>query len=153
MKPFHKILRKLKVHPYDIHTQIYSKVAAKKINALPSWINAMKMYPMASLPLRSIVPNQSGAFVAADADMLMHKAQLDTAFSRNKKNPKAYVRTPPLIVYDEDRIREVFYRDHPFELDRPRIALEDLEKLNVKWTDIFGGASRIALSGERFYYN
>ncbi|QSZ31578.1 hypothetical protein DSL72_001145 [Monilinia vaccinii-corymbosi] len=42
---------------------------------------------------------------------------------RTKKASKLF--KPQPIVYEEDRIRQEFFRDHPWELARPRIVLED----------------------------
>lgn len=58
-----------------------------------------------------------------------------------------YVREPPEIIYDEDRIRDTFYRDHPFELDRS-IVNEEYGK-NIVWNDIFGGSPENRLRGEK----
>jgi small subunit ribosomal protein S23 len=45
---------------------------------------------------------------------------------------------PQRISYQEDRLRQVFFRDHPWELARPRILLEkdgkDLQ--NYDWSHI-----------------
>ncbi|ESZ97074.1 hypothetical protein SBOR_2504 [Sclerotinia borealis F-4128] len=42
---------------------------------------------------------------------------------RTKKASKLF--RPQPIVYEEDRIRQEFFRDHPWELARPRIVLEN----------------------------
>jgi len=43
--------------------------------------------------------------------------------SRTRKPSKMF--KPQLIEYEEDRLRREFYRDHPWELARPRIVLEN----------------------------
>jgi len=43
--------------------------------------------------------------------------------SRIRKPSKMF--KPQLIEYEEDRLRREFYRDHPWELARPRIVLEN----------------------------
>lgn len=112
----HKILRKLKVHPFDLPSE----------TTAPPWHAAMLRHPPAPLPLRSILPAETGSFRLPHASATLHALQRLHARSPNKRRDArtAYVKTPPTIMYDEDRIRDVFYRDHPYELDRP-IALEE----------------------------
>ncbi|KAH6580370.1 hypothetical protein BASA50_000192 [Batrachochytrium salamandrivorans] len=54
----------------------------------------------------------------------------------------------PEIVYAEDEIRRVFYKRHPFELDRARCIVEREKGPRVEWTDIHGGSAFVSLSGE-----
>ncbi|EGF78639.1 hypothetical protein BATDEDRAFT_33514 [Batrachochytrium dendrobatidis JAM81] len=54
----------------------------------------------------------------------------------------------PDIVYPEDEIRRVFYKRHPFELDRARCIVEREFSVAVEWVDIHGGHALVPLSGE-----
>ena len=40
---------------------------------------------------------------------------------------------PQHITYEEDRLRRDFFGDHPWELARPRVMLEDDGKDYQKW--------------------
>src|SRR5580700_11761566 len=43
--------------------------------------------------------------------------------SRTKKPSKLF--KPQPITYEEDKLRKEFYSDHPWELARPRVILEE----------------------------
>jgi len=47
-----------------------------------------------------------------------------TAPDPRRKKPSRNLYKPTQIVYPEDRLRQRFYRDHPWELARPRMMLE-----------------------------
>jgi small subunit ribosomal protein S23 len=57
---------------------------------------------------------------------------------------------PAKIVYPEDRIRKAFYKDHPWELARPRMVLEQDGKDGQKydWSKIEQRGRE--LNGERY---
>ncbi|KAL1877598.1 hypothetical protein VTK73DRAFT_8507 [Phialemonium thermophilum] len=66
---------------------------------------------------------------------------------RAKKPSKLY--KPTRIVYPEDKLRRTFYRDHPWELARPRMILE-MDGLDSRYCDWSKGVRQpgMALSGE-----
>lgn len=57
---------------------------------------------------------------------------------------------PTRIAYPEDQLRKEFYKDHPWELARPRIIME-LDGQDAKYLDWSKGLRQrgMALSGER----
>lgn len=57
---------------------------------------------------------------------------------------------PARIAYPEDQLRKEFYKDHPWELARPRIIME-LDGQDYKYLDWSKGLRQrgMALSGER----
>lgn len=57
---------------------------------------------------------------------------------------------PTRIMHPEDRLRHEFYRDHPWELARPKLVLE-LDGLDSRLRDWSKGLRQpgMALSGER----
>jgi small subunit ribosomal protein S23 len=57
---------------------------------------------------------------------------------------------PHNIVYPEDKIRAQFFQDHPWELARPRVLVENDGKDFVRhdWSKLV--QPRKALDGERF---
>jgi hypothetical protein len=85
--------------------------------------NLLKIAPMAPMGLRSCVSEEVGQFIG----------------------PTKLVTKPPNIVYFEDTIRSTFYRDHPYELNRPRLVYG--VDFNVKWSSIRGDP-QVALNGE-----
>jgi small subunit ribosomal protein S23 len=58
---------------------------------------------------------------------------------------------PTRIVHPEDRLRQEFFRDHPWELARPRLVLE-LDGQDARDRDWSKGLVQpgMALSGERW---
>jgi small subunit ribosomal protein S23 len=65
-----------------------------------------------------------------------------------KKPSKLY--RPTRIVFPEDELRRTFYRDHPWELARPRIFAET-DGLDARYRDWSKGLRQIGmpLTGER----
>ncbi|KAI8927784.1 mitochondrial ribosomal protein S25-domain-containing protein [Entophlyctis helioformis] len=147
---------KLKNNPFSFTTQLLNLQAAGKTNAmLPPWFAAMQLHPPAPKPQSQVIPADAQQFQQPDARQTLWKRQMADAhrISRRSRVSAAYkphmVRSAPEIVYAEDQVREVFYRRHPFELDRPRVLAERLDRLGrVKWTSIHGGDARVPLSGE-----
>ncbi|EJT79420.1 37S ribosomal protein S25 [Gaeumannomyces tritici R3-111a-1] len=72
--------------------------------ATPKWLKAIESIPPSELLTRP-VPVQH---------------QKVASKSRSPKN----IFKPQNIVYPEDKLRQEFYRDHPWELARPRVILE-----------------------------
>jgi hypothetical protein len=87
----------------------------------PKWLKAMRLNPPAPKPMRGVIPSEVGMF--GDSQNIVFKA--------------------PEIKYKEDEIRDVFYKQHPFELSRPRELIE----YPVKW-DTIHGTPKVPLSGE-----
>ncbi|KAH6896579.1 mitochondrial ribosomal protein S25 [Thelonectria olida] len=95
----------------------------------PPWYKVMTTVPPAETLVRTIAPRHS-------------KHDIRT------KKPKNIFR-PKQIVYLEDQLRQVFYKDHPWELARPRIILE-LDGKDYQRCDWSKGVqqSGIPLTGE-----
>ncbi|OMH84957.1 37S ribosomal protein S25, mitochondrial [Zancudomyces culisetae] len=71
---------------------------------------------------------------------------LYTRGSHKKLNRRPKVR-PPKIVYPEDRLRERFYKDHPFELNQPISLVERNIATKQKYESI-SDYSPFGISGE-----
>lgn len=72
--------------------------------AQPPWFQAMSSIPPAESLVRTVTPR--------------HRMP-----SSKAKKPKKLYR-PQRISYPEDALRTTFYKDHPWELARPRVILE-----------------------------
>ncbi|KAI8309345.1 37S ribosomal protein S25 [Colletotrichum sp. SAR11_59] len=70
----------------------------------PPWFQAMRDIPPAESLTRPIT-------------------NYDAPASSKQRKPRNIYK-PPRIVHEEDALRTTFYRDHPWELARPRIVLE-----------------------------
>ncbi|CAG7564224.1 unnamed protein product [Fusarium equiseti] len=95
----------------------------------PPWYNIIQSVPPAETLVRNVTPRlQKG--------------------SRKQTKPKKLFR-PQTITYVEDTLRSTFYRDHPWELARPRVILESDGK-DYQYCDWSKGLRQpnIPLSGE-----
>ncbi|EMT64715.1 mitochondrial ribosomal small subunit component [Fusarium odoratissimum] len=70
----------------------------------PPWYNIMQSVPPAETLVRTVTPQ--------------HRAP-----NQKATKPKNMYR-PQKIFYVEDKLRKTFYKDHPWELARPRVILE-----------------------------
>ncbi|KAI6528139.1 mitochondrial ribosomal small subunit component [Pyricularia oryzae] len=95
----------------------------------PPWLQAMQKIPPSEILTRPI------------------------PIQHQKPNPKARkpknIFRPQKIVYEEDELRKTFYRDHPWELARPRVILE-IDGMDSHYCDWSQGLEQpsIPLSGE-----
>ena len=72
---------------------------------------------------------------------------------RQKRSKKASKLFKPLpIVYPEDKLRSEFFGDHPWELARPRLVVEDSgnDAKGYDWSKIQQKGKQ--LDGERYVY-
>ncbi|KAI9716032.1 MAG: mitochondrial ribosomal small subunit component [Chrysothrix sp. TS-e1954] len=89
---------------------------------LPSWYGAMTLSPpsqnlVREMPVQHRETNASSALVGA--------TQAET-FKRPKRFRKPSRQfQPQQMSYEEDKLRTEFFGDHPWELARPRMILED----------------------------
>ena len=152
-------MKRIHLHhnPLNITRQFQKLLDTKKISQPPIWFKALQLHPPSGdHHLGSVIPSEVGQFSNQDENKKRFIVQSARAkkIARNsipclRHHARALTRVPK-IVYPEDEIRRIFYRDHPFELLRPRILLENEDELGkIVWTDIFGGEALVPLSGER----
>lgn len=69
------------------------------------------------------------------------------AHARKRKPSKLF--RPQLLDYEEDQLRKEFFRDHPWELARPRIVLENdgRDAQQLDWSRL--RQPGMSLSGEK----
>ncbi|KAI8915693.1 mitochondrial ribosomal protein S25, partial [Gorgonomyces haynaldii] len=145
---------KLRAKPFLMQEKIANQFAQGRIQQLPKWYDAMRLHPMAPPAQNTCIPEQVGHFQKPGTRSLLHQQQLENSktslYRYGKFNPASvYGRKPPVIEYDEDQIRSVFYRDHPYELDRPRLVQDQPQTLGkLVWSDIYAGEAQVPLSGE-----
>ena len=114
---------KLKQHPQDLVHKLSLLVEARKIKE-PKFLKAMKLYPPVAPTTRNVDPKEIGMFMP--------------------KNLAEYTFKSYEIKYDEDEIRDLFYKQHPFEVRRP-IEFESSE--DTVWDSIYGSPTQL-LKGE-----
>jgi small subunit ribosomal protein S23 len=105
---------------YQTATQALQTAQAAEASFAPSWYTTIGSIPPSEI-LTRIPPAQQ-------RDGLPKR--------RTKKLSKMFM--PVQITYEEDRLRKEFYGDHPWELARPRIILEQDGKDGQKcdWSKI-----------------
>lgn len=115
---------------YQTVTQELRHRAAGSSNNPPPWYSVMTSVPPAETLVRTVAPRHG------------------KPSSRSKK-PRHIFR-PKQIVYLEDELRQTFFKDHPWELARPRIVLE-LDGKDYQRCDWSKGLVQtgIPLTGER----
>lgn len=103
-----------------------------KLQAEPAWYRVVGE----TLPATTL---------ARTRPVLLHKPRMKR--SEQKKQKTAYM--PQNISYVEDSLRQTFYKDHPWELARPKILVEEegLEYTKYDWSNIM--QTNKALDGDR----
>jgi small subunit ribosomal protein S23 len=111
-----------------VTTEMNHRVLDKYAVAEPPWYQVVGSIPPSETIVRTITPRHQGP-------------------KKNAK-PKNLYRPQP-ISYPEDRLRQTFYKDHPWELARPRVVLE-LDGKDAQRCDWSKGLRQpgVALTGE-----
>ena len=125
-------MRGLNLKPSRVYQTASLLLESQSISQAPPWYTTIGSIPPGEImtrmqPVQHREPNQK---------------------SRVKKPSKMF--KPQRIEYEEDRLRHEFYRDHPWELARPRIILENAGKDGQRcdWSRIQQPGR--PLNGERF---
>ncbi len=103
-------------------TQLYNHVSRLLtggiMKKLPAWYSAMEKFPPSQNLLRSPLQFRKKT--------KRHKFYTNT---HSQKHLKTKIPRPRPIYYMEDRLRREFYRDHPYELLRPQILMENNDRI------------------------
>jgi len=117
--------------PQRVHQTATQLLNSERIANPPAWYNVVgSITPAQTLVRTQPIPHQ--------------RRKLGP---RTKKASKLF--QPQVIGYEEDMLRKDFFKDHPWELARPRMIIEDEGKDSHKidWSSI--EQKEKALSGER----
>ncbi|KAF7551992.1 hypothetical protein G7Z17_g4632 [Cylindrodendrum hubeiense] len=96
-------IRPAKVYQ-TVTQELNQRILGSSASNPPPWYNIMTSVPPAESLVRTLSPNR-------------------WATNPKAKKPKNLFR-PQRIAYLEDSLRNTFYKDHPWELARPRVILE-----------------------------
>lgn len=130
----------------------------------PAWFEAVNNHPPVAVPARHPVkrPDEdlpvrlrasqqtglakvgSSSKSASTAGPTAHGR--DTTNSKKKSRTLTLKLTPKPIVYDEDRIRQQFFRDHPWEAYRPKTLVEMSDRVGSE-TRVHGDPKRLRSYG------
>jgi small subunit ribosomal protein S23 len=120
--------------PARVHASASQLLEAGRLKRRPPWLDAVGPNPPSQILVRT------------------QPVQHSPSVQRRKKSKRfqSLQSFRPLpIAYEEDRLRTIFYKDHPWELARPRVILEDdgVEGPPMEWRTITPPGRQ--LSGER----
>ncbi|RAL64521.1 hypothetical protein DID88_001995 [Monilinia fructigena] len=104
---FSASMRGLNLKPSRVYQTASALLESQSISQAPPWYKTIGSVPPSEILTRT--------------QPVQHRES--NGRPRTKKASKLF--KPQAIVYEEDRIREEFFRDHPWELARPRIVLEN----------------------------
>ncbi|KAL5362305.1 37S ribosomal protein S25, mitochondrial [Aspergillus floccosus] len=103
-----------------------SQKAAGKIKRLPQWVDVIGDIPPAQVLVRN--QPQQHQLVRQRVKTLPGASKPQVVFETEEKRvkPKKASRMfqPVQIKFEEDQLRKEFFRDHPWELARPRVLVE-----------------------------
>lgn len=88
--------------PQRVHKAVTQLLQIGRISEVPPWYHKMELFP----------PTER-----------LTRPALQAHRSKNRKRSTMY--KPMRISYEEDGLRETFFGDHPWELARPRVVLEN----------------------------
>lgn len=118
--------------PLRVHQTATQLLNTERITKTPAWYNVVgSITPAQTLVRTQPLPHQH------------RKGRL-----RTKKSSKLF--QPQTIRYEEDALRKEFFKDHPWELARPRLVIENdgKDSQRTDWSRI--EQPHKALSGERW---
>lgn len=128
-----------------------SQYASGKIKKLPQWVEVVGDIPPAEALIRNRTPQHE--LVRQRLKTLPGSSRPQVVFEvqEKRRKPKKPSRLfqPVELKYEEDQLRQEFFRDHPWELARPRVLLERTGKdfENYDWSRIRQPGKRV--DGER----
>lgn len=120
-----------------VRQAVINQQANGKIRKLPEWVDI----------LRDIPPSQ--VVVRPQAQKHWEPYEQRSLKAPKSKKPSRMFQ-PQEIVFEEDQLRKEFFRDHPWELARPRILVESTgnDSARYDWSRIQQPGKR--LDGERY---
>ena len=96
--------------PLRVHQATTRLLSTPLLQAKPSWFDTVGGIPPAQILVRS------------------QPVQHIEIFAKNRRRRSSKLFQPQRIRYEEDALRKQFFMDHPWELARPRLVLEDSGK-------------------------
>jgi small subunit ribosomal protein S23 len=128
-------MRGINLKPSRVYQTATKLIESQSIRQPPPWYKTIGSIPPSEILTRTL-PAQ-------------HRESRPN--TRTRKPSKMF--KPQLLEYEEDQLRKEFYGDHPWELARPRIILEDDGKDGQRcdWSRIQQPGR--SLNGERYGFH
>lgn len=131
-----------------------NQFASGKINKLPQWVDVVGEIPPSETLIRTPPPQHQLVRQRMKTVAGSSKPQVvfEVQEKRRKSKKPSRLFQPLELKYEEDELRQDFFRDHPWELARPRVLLESTGKdhENYDWSRIKQPGKR--LDGERYVF-
>jgi small subunit ribosomal protein S23 len=107
-----------------------SQFASGKTSKLPQWVDVIGEIPPAETIIRTRAPQHQLVHQRMKTVEGSSKPQVVFQVQEKRRKPKKASRIfqPVELKYEEDQLRTEFFRDHPWELARPRVLLESSGK-------------------------
>ncbi|PWW78990.1 mitochondrial ribosomal protein [Tuber magnatum] len=102
--------------PLRVHQNASQMLEAGRLQEEPAWYRVVGSIPPTTSLVRTIPPRLK---------------ERKNPWTKNHRPSRMYM--PQKIEYPEDKLRTQFYRDHPWELARPRILVENDGKDYLKY--------------------
>ncbi|KAJ6002681.1 37S ribosomal protein S25 [Penicillium sp. IBT 35674x] len=106
-----------------------NQFASGKISKLPQWVDVIRDIPPSEVLVRT-VPHQHQLVrqrVKTD-DKNKNQIVFEVEQKRRKSKKPSRLFQPVELRYEEDELRKQFFKDHPWELARPRVLVESTGK-------------------------
>ncbi|KAI8989509.1 mitochondrial ribosomal protein S25 [Pilobolus umbonatus] len=127
--------------PITIAKHVSKQLKGNLLKKSPVWLSVVQSIPPGPSIIRSANTDTNITGQTEEEDFILPKQQPVQRLRHSEK----HLRTPPpkprAIVYPEDKLRRQFYKDHPFELSRPKTLVEN--ELGINRTDY----SKLLLEG------
>ncbi|CAI7645550.1 37S ribosomal protein S25 [Penicillium manginii] len=107
-----------------------NQFAAGKIKKLPQWVEVVGDIPPAEALIRNRTPQHQlvRQRLQTSPDSSKPQVVFEVQEKRRKSKKPSRLFKPVELRYEEDQLRTDFFRDHPWELARPRVVLESSGK-------------------------
>lgn len=143
---------KINLTALRVRQRAINQFASGKISQLPQWVHVVGEIPPSETLIRTPAPQHE--LVRQRLKTLPGSSKPQVVFEVQEKTRKAKKASrlfkPVGLKYEEDQLRQEFFRDHPWELARPRVILESTGKdfENYDWSRLQQPGKR--LDGERY---
>ncbi|ODV89726.1 hypothetical protein CANCADRAFT_4350 [Tortispora caseinolytica NRRL Y-17796] len=104
--------------PVNVLQRVSRQLNFGHMKYAPLWLKAVAQNPPSHQSLLKVPHIKTSPGLSKDV-----RERLTTSMKKRKVSGKALT-APPKLVYPEDALRERFYREHPWELARPRYLAE-----------------------------
>ncbi|CAG8435717.1 1496_t:CDS:2 [Ambispora gerdemannii] len=144
----------LRIRPTQLHNHVEHLMKGGIYNKAPIWYPVMKMYPPGQSLLRTPnnntntlndnsnsntdMLNDNDVNIEITSDPINKSTKKRSRSSNSLKHLRTKSIRPQPIVYPEDALRRQFYRDHPYELLRPRMLMEKEIPVDKVWKSLVG---------------